>query len=122
MKCGTALAEVLASVEGDSLSREFKFLVGGCHNFVALPREEIDALGLRQARGKVRWPNDYGMSDIDTYFADCELFGHRFGAILVPATSPLMGYHLFQNLRYRINAETREIEKVPDIEWAPPFA
>ena len=47
--------------------------------------------------------------------------GERFRAILVPASTPLLGYELLQNLRFKVNPVTHEIEKVPDDEIHPPF-
>ena len=47
--------------------------------------------------------------------------GQEFTAILVPAPTPLLGYELLQNLRFKVNPVTHEIEKVPDEEIHPPF-
>ena len=47
--------------------------------------------------------------------------GEQFGAILVPASIPLIGYELLENLRFRVNPLTREIEKVPEDEVGPPY-
>ena len=62
-----------------------------------------------------------GMVDVYTYFAGGELMGEGFSAILVPASIPLIGYELLENLRFRVNPVTQEIEKVPDDEVHPPY-
>ncbi len=61
------------------------------------------------------------MVDVNTYFADGELKGEEFSAILVPASTPLIGYELLENLRYRVNPVTQQIEKVPEDEVHPPY-
>ena len=62
-----------------------------------------------------------GVVDVDTYFADGELMGQEFSAILVPASIPLIGYELLGNLRFRVNPVSNEIEKVPEEEVHPPY-
>jgi len=62
-----------------------------------------------------------GVVEGNTYFADGELMGQEFGAILVPASTPLIGYELLENLRFRVNPVTQQIEKVPDDEVHPPY-
>jgi predicted aspartyl protease len=62
-----------------------------------------------------------GLVDVETYFADGELMGQEFTAILVPAPTPLLGYELLQNLRFKVDPVTHKIEKVPDDEIHPPF-
>ena len=62
-----------------------------------------------------------GLVDVEKYHADGELRGQEFGAILVPAATPLLGYGLLQNLRFKVNSVTHEIEKVSDDESHPPY-
>lgn len=47
--------------------------------------------------------------------------GEAFSAILVPASVPLIGYELLENLRYRVNPVTGESEKVPEDVIHPPY-
>ena len=108
--------EVQDKVIGDKETREYTFLVDTGATYLALPMEEIEALGLRQSRGNIRLMSATGVVDADTYFADGELLGQEFGAILVPASIPLIGYELLENLRYRVNPVTEELEKVPEDE------
>ncbi len=89
--------------------------------FLALPQEEIEALGLRRARGTVKLVSATGLVDVETYFAEGELMGQEFGTMLIPAPTPLLGYELLQNLRFKVNPVTHQIEKVPDGEIHPPY-
>ena len=120
-ECATSLAEAKAKIVGDYVAREYKFSVEGCSNFLALPQEEIDTLGLRRGRMTVKIATATRLIDVETYVAFGELLGQEFTGILVPGATSLLGYHVLQNLRYRVNPLTNEIEKVPDDEWHPPF-
>ena len=113
--------EVQAKVIGEKETREYTFLVDTGATYLALPAEEIEALGLRQARGKLRFMSATGIVEVNTYFANGELNGEEFGAIMVPASIPLIGYELLENLRFRVNPVTREIEKLPEDEVGPPY-
>jgi len=113
--------EVQAKVIGNNETREYIFLVDTGATYLSLPLEEIEALGLQQTRGKIRLMSTTGIVNVDTYFADAELMGQQFSAILVPAFIPLIGYELLENLRFRVNPVTQEIEKVPDDEVHPPY-
>ena len=62
-----------------------------------------------------------GVVEVNTYFADGVLMGEEFGAILVPASTPLIGYELLEKLRFRVNPVTRQLEKVPEDEVHPPY-
>ena len=81
--------EVQAKVIGSNETREYIFLVDTGATYLVLPVEEIEALGLRQTRGRLRLMSATGMVEVNTYFADGELMGEEFGAILVPAPYPL---------------------------------
>ncbi len=113
--------EVQARIFGDQETREYTFLVDTGATYLALPLEEIEALGLRQGRGRFRLMSATGVVEVNTYYADGELMGEEFGAILVPASTPLIGYELLENLRFRVNPVTRQIEKVPEDEIHPPY-
>lgn len=113
--------EIQAKVIGNNETREYIFLVDTGATYLSLPLEEIEALGLQQTRGKIRLMSATSIVNVDTYFADGELMGQQFSAILVPASIPLIGYELLENLRFRVNPVTQEIEKVPDDEVHPPY-
>ncbi len=115
------VTQVQARVFGERETREYTFLVDTGSTFLALPQEEIDALGLRRGRGVFKLMSATGLVDVETYHVDGELMGQDFAAILVPAATPLLGYELLQNMRFKVNPVTQEIEKVPDSEIHPPF-
>lgn len=113
---------VQATIVGDKETREYSFMVDTGSTYLALPMREIEALGLDGGDwGKVSLVSATGPVEVDTYFVRGELQGHRFRAILVPASTPLLGYELLQNLRFKVNPVTHEIEKVPDDEIHPPY-
>ena len=115
------VTQVYARVFGELQTREYEFMVYTGSTFLALPQQEIDALGLRRARGTVRLMSATGPVDVETYVADGELMGQEFTAVLVPSHTALLGYELLQNLRFKVNPATQQLEKVPDDEWHPPF-
>ena len=110
-----------ARVFGELETRDYEFMVDTGSTYLALPQDEIDALGIADTGGTVRLMSATGWVDVPSYFARGELLGQRFGAILVPAATPLLGYELLQNLRFKVNPVTHEIEKVPDNEIHPPY-
>ncbi len=115
------VTQVQAQVFGESETREYQFMVDTGSTYLALPSEEIEALGLRRGRGVVKLMSATGLLDVPTYVADGELMGQEFTAILVPATTPLLGYELLQNLRFKVNPVTHLTEKVPDDEVHSPY-
>ena len=110
-----------ARVFGELETREYTFMVDTGSTFLALPQEEIDALSLTRSRGTVQLMSATGLVDVPTYFVNGELMGQEFGALLVPAATPLLGYELLQNLRFKVNPVTHGLEKVPDEEIHPPY-
>ena len=115
------LTEVQATIFGEHEEREYSFLVDARSTYVALPQEEIRALRLRPSGGTVRLMSATGPVDVDTYTVVGELRGQRFAGVAVPSATPLLGYELLQNLRYRVNPVSHDIEKVPDDEMYPPY-
>ncbi len=115
------LTEVQAKIFGESAEREYTFIVDTAAMYMALPLVEIEALGLRPTGATVRLMSATGLVDVETYFATAELRGQMFGGIAVPSSSFLLGYQLLQNMRFRVNPVTHDIEKVPDDEIHPPF-
>ena len=110
-----------ARVFGDLETRDYDFMVDTGSTYLALPMAEIEALGLTLTGGTVRLMSATGWVDVPTHFVRGELHGQGFGAILVPAATPLLGYELLQNLRFKVNPVTHEIEKVADDEIHPPY-
>ncbi len=112
---------VPARIIGEAETRDYNFMIDTGSTYVGLPLEEIEALELRPSGGRVRLMSATGMVEVPTYYASGELMGLRFGAIAVPASTPLIGYELLENLRFRVNPVTQEIEPAPDGEFHPPF-
>ena len=115
------VTQVKAKVFGEYEEREYTFLVDTSSTYMALPPEEIEGLGLRPTGGTVRLMSATGLVDVETYFATGEIMRRRFGGIVVPSVSPLLGYELLQNLRFKVNPITHSIEKVSDDEIHPPY-
>ena len=113
--------EVKAKIIGEAQTREYTFLVDTGATYLGLPLEEIEALGLRQLRGRIRLMSATGLVEANTYLAEGELMGQEFGALMVPASTPLLGYELLENLRFKVNPVTQQIERVPDDETYPPY-
>ena len=116
------LTEVQATVIGENETRQYTFPVDTGSTYVALPPEEIAALSLHRRRMRVKLMSATGLVDVETYVADGELMGEDFTVIVVPTSTPLLGYELLQNLRFKVNPVTHEIEKVPDdVMHHPPY-
>ena len=105
-----------ATIIGDRWSREYDLLVDTGANFLALPLEEIEGLGLWPTGGTVRLISATGMVEVDTHFAIGDLMGMRFGALMVPASTPLIGCELLQILRFKVNPVTGQLERILDDE------
>ena len=60
---------VQAKVFGEYDGREYEFMVDTGFSFLVLPQEEIEALGLRRARGTVKLVSATGLVDVATYQA-----------------------------------------------------
>ena len=115
------VTQVQATVIGENEDREYTFMVDTGATYVALPGEEIEALGLRSTGGTVRLMSATGLVDVETYLAVVELRGQRYGGMVVPSVSPLLGHEVLQQLRFKVNPVTYDIEKIPDDEYHPPF-
>ena len=115
------VTEVQARIIGRTETREHTFMVDTSATYLGLPPEEIEALGLEKRRGKIHIATMTGVVEVPTYVVDGELMNVDFTAIMIPATSPLLGYELLENLRFKVNPVTRQIEKVPDGERHPPY-
>jgi predicted aspartyl protease len=121
METAVGLTEVQATIIGGIETKDYPFVVDTGAIYLGLPIEEIDTLGLQRNSGIIRVMTVTGVVEMDSYFAVGELNGERVGAMLIPTAEPLLGYELLQNLRYRVNPVTHEIERVPDNERHPPY-
>ena len=115
------VTQVQGKVIGETETREYTFLVDTGATYLGLPQVEIEALGLRQGLGVIKLMSATGIVEVNTYYANGELMGQGFSSILVPASTPLIGYELLENLRFRVNPVNGQLETVPDDEVHPPF-
>ena len=115
------LTEIQATIMGDKATKEYTFIVDTGATYLGLPLAEIELLGLQRSRGIIKVMTVSGVVEADAYFANGEVNGELFGAMLIPTAEPLLGYELLQNLRYKVNPVTHEIEKVPDDVRHPPY-
>ena len=83
-------AQVQASVFGDRETRKYEFVVDTGSTYLALPPEEIEALGLRRTNGTVRLGRhrDGGCRNIFRLRRTVRPQVRRY---LVPAATPLLG-------------------------------
>ena len=60
------ITEVNATVIGSLGTREYTFLVDTGSTYLALPLEEIEALGIQPTEGRVKLVSATGMVEVDT--------------------------------------------------------
>ncbi len=114
---------VEAFVTGENGIRRFEFLVDTGSNFMGLPIDDIEALGLYKIPGgRYRLMTGLGVMESETYAADVRIGDDHAPGYVIVSPIPLIGYRLLQNLRMRVNPVTQSLEKVPeDEEVFPPF-
>ena len=113
---------VEAVVTGENGVRRIEFLVDTGSNFVGLPLEDIEALGLYKIPGgRYRLMTGLGVMESDTYSASVRIGDDRAPAAVIVSSLPLIGYELLQSLRMKVNPVTQKLEKVPEGEGWPPF-
>ena len=113
---------VTATLSGSKATKDYSFLVDTGSSFIGLPSAEIEVLGLTPIPGgRVRILTATGVVEQGTYTALGKVQGQGFSATTTPAPIPLLGYELLQNLRFRVNPITEELEEVPLDEPHPPF-
>ena len=114
--------EVNAVIIGPQSEREFTFLVDTGSTFVGLPEDAIEDLGLlRIPGGRRRVRTATGIVERDTFYALGRLEDQGFGAMIMAAPIPLIGYELLENMRFRVNPVTQSLERVGDDEFGPPY-
>ena len=107
---------------GESGIRSFEFLVDTGSNFMGLPLEDIEALGLYKIPdGRYRLMTGLGVMESDTYSASVRIGDDRAPAVVIVSPIPLIGFELLQSLRMKVNPITQELEKIPEGEGWPPF-
>jgi len=113
---------VEATLIGQRASKEYRFLVDTGSTLMGLPSEEIAELGLTLIpAGKRRVLTPAGVVEEDTYLALGRFEGRGFAATVLPSPIPLIGYEILENMRFRVNPVTEQLERVPDNEPWPPY-
>ena len=114
---------VEAFVTGKNGVRSYDFLVvTGC-NFMGLPLEDIEALGLYKfPGGRYKLTTALGVIDDETYAASVRIGDDSAPAIVAVSNIPFIGYWLLENLRMKFNPVTQKLEKAPENEIMPPYA
>ena len=115
------ITKVQATIMGEKETKEYTFIVDTGSTYIGLPLEEIEAIGVQRSAGKVMLETITDVVELDAYFANGEFRGRSFAAIMIPTASPIMGYELLENLLYKVNPVTQELERVPDDERHPPY-
>ena len=113
---------VEAFVTGENGIRRFEFLVDTGCNFMGLPLEDIDALGLHKLPGgRYKLTTALGVIDDETYAASVRIGDDSAPAIVAVSNIPFIGYWLLENLRMKVNPVTQQLEKAPEDEIMPPY-
>ena len=111
-----------ATIIGATASREYEFLVDTGSTFVGLPQREIDDLGLTPVLYGVRETlTQTGVIEQQIYSATGIIDGRGFACSVTESPIPLIGYHLLQTMRYRVNPVTESLERLPPEELGPPY-
>lgn len=113
---------VEAFVTGENGIRSFEFLVDTGSNFMGLPLDDIEALGLPKIPGgRFQLMTGLGVMESDTYSANVRIGEDRAPALVIVSPMPLIGFELLQSLRMKVNPVTQQLEKIPEGEGWPPF-
>ena len=99
------------SITGKSEVREYDFLVDAGANWLGLPPDDIDALGLDAV------PN----ANAPIYIGIGTLEGAGFVNGVVPAELPVVSRRILQSLGFKVDLLRQRIEKRPTHEIGPPF-
>ncbi len=113
---------VEAFVTGENGIRSFEFLVDTGSNFMGLPLDDIEALGLPKIPGgRFQLMTGLGVMESDTYSANVSIGEDRAPTLVIVSPMPLIGFELLQSLRMKVNPVTQQLEKIPEGEGWPPF-
>ena len=111
-----------ATIIGAAETREYEFWVETGATHIGLPQEELDELDLSPIpNGVISVRTANGIIEQQSYWALGEIDGRGFGATVTQAPIPLIGYHLLQTMRYRVNPVTESLERLPEDEFGPPY-
>ena len=113
---------VNATINGPQMTKGYNFLVDTGATLMGLPSEEIKELGLTPVPDGKRWfMTAAGVVELDTYIAVGRIEGRGFNATVITAPVPLIGYEFLENLRFKVNPITHQLEEVPLDEPHPPY-
>ena len=111
-----------ATIIGDADTREYEFLVDTGATHVGLPQNEMEELGLAPIpNGVISVRTANGIIEQKSYWALGQIDGRGFVTVVTQAPIPLIGYHLLQTMRYRVNPVTESLERLPEDEFGPPY-
>ncbi len=111
-----------ATIIGETGTREYEFLVDTGATHIGLPQNELDELGLSPIpNGVISVRTANGIIEQRSFWALGEIDGRGFGATVTQAPIPLIGYHLLQTMRYRVNPVTESLERLSEDEFGPPY-
>ena len=111
-----------ATIIGAAERREYEFLVDTGATHIGLPQSELDELGLSPIpNGVISVRTANGIIEQQSFWALGEIERRGFGATVTQAPIPLIGYHLLQTMRYRVNPVTESLERLPEEEFGPPY-
>ncbi len=112
----------IATIIGANEAREYEFLVDTGSVHIGLSQEDIDELELSPVpNGVLQVPTATGIVERQSYWAIGEIDGRGFGTMITEVPIPLIGYHLLESLRYRVNPDTHTLERIPADEPSPPY-
>lgn len=113
---------VTATIIGANEAREYEFLVDTGSTHIGLPQQDIDELDLSPIpNGVLQVLTANGIVERQSYWAIGEIDGRRFGTMITEAPIPLIGYHLLESLRYRVNPVAHTLERIPTDEPSPRY-
>ena len=111
-----------ATIIGATETREYEFLVDTGSTFVGLPQSEIEELGLVAVPyGTRETLTQTGVIEQQIYSATGIIDDLGFACSVTESPIPLIGYHLLQTMRYRVNPVTESLERLPPEELGPPY-
>lgn len=106
------------SITGKSETREYDFLVDTGSTWMTLPQADIAELELEEIIGGdvvIETPTE--IISRSSYWASGTLEGAPFEARIVPASRPMVGYELLQNLGFVVDLAVERIALRTD--WRP---
>jgi len=122
MEATMGRTEIQATVQGPNGTRRFTFLVDTGSTFLGLPMSDIEALGLPMIVGsRHRVMTAAAIIEEDSFSGAVRIGDEQMPAIVTEAPIPLIGYEILENMKFRVNPVSQELERVSDDKASPPF-